>query len=199
LNDVTYDFDFGKKYLLMGKSGIGKSTLLNAIIGYTEIKNGSIDVTDGVDKASNVNETSHLIGYVHQKPFLFIGNLVENITMFSKNPDMDKVTLLIKRCKLDDFASQRGLYAPLDNSSNAISIGEMQRISLARTLYLDRPILFLDEITSSLDEKNAKEINDVIRNNENKLIIWISHSRDMKELSWIDKKIKIENAKIAEI
>ncbi len=199
MNDVTYDFDFGKKYLLMGKSGIGKSTLLNAIIGYTEIKNGSIDVTDGVDKASNVNETSHLIGYVHQKPFLFIGNLVENITMFSKNPDMDKVTLLIKRCKLDDFASQRGLYAPLDNSSNAISIGEMQRISLARTLYLDRPILFLDEITSSLDEKNAKEINDVIRNNENKLIIWISHSRDMKELSWIDKKIKIENAKIAEI
>ncbi len=188
-----------KKYLLMGKSGIGKSTLLNAIIGYTEIKNGSIDVTDGVDKVSNVNETSHLIGYVHQKPFLFIGNLVENITMFSKNPDMDKVTLLIKHCKLDDFAKQRGLYAPLDNSSNAISIGEMQRISLARTLYLDRPILFLDEITSSLDEKNAKEINDVIRNIENKLIIWISHNRDMKELSWIDKKIKIENAKIAEI
>jgi len=183
----------------MGKSGIGKSTLLNAIIGYTEIKNGSIDVTDGVDKVSNVNETSHLIGYVHQKPFLFIGNLVENITMFSKNPDMDKVTLLIKHCKLDDFAKQRGLYAPLDNSSNAISIGEMQRISLARTLYLDRPILFLDEITSSLDEKNAKEINDVIRNIENKLIIWISHNRDMKELSWIDKKIKIENAKIAEI
>lgn len=188
-----------KKYLLMGKSGIGKSTLLNAIIGYTEIKNGSIDVTDGVDKVSNVNETSHLIGYVHQKPFLFIGNLVENITMFSKNPDMDKVTLLIKHCKLDDFAKQRGLYAPLDNSSNAISIGEMQRISLARTLYLDRPILFLDEITSSLDEKNAKEINDVIRNIENKLIIWISHNRDMKELSWIDKKIKIENAKIAEV
>jgi len=119
--------------------------------------------------------------------------------MFSKNPDMDKVTLLIKHCKLDDFAKQRGLYAPLDNSSNAISIGEMQRISLARTLYLDRPILFLDEITSSLDEKNAKEINDVIRNIENKLIIWISHNRDMKELSWIDKKIKIENAKIAEI
>ncbi|MBO8461913.1 MAG: ATP-binding cassette domain-containing protein, partial [Firmicutes bacterium] len=92
--------------------------------------------------------------------------------------------------------SQRGLYNLLDNSSNSISIGEMQRISLARILYLDKPILFLDEVTSSLDQKNSEDINNIIKNLDNKLVIWISHNKDVSNLKWIDNKVVIDNRQI---
>ena len=199
LENVSYNFHFGEKYLLIGKSGIGKSSLLNAIIGYIKIAKGNIsicDETNGSKISSDEISFNDLIGYVHQKPFLFIGNIVENISMFSKEPDLDKINKLIKLCKLEDFVSQRGLYNLLDNSSNSISIGEMQRISLARILYLDKPILFLDEVTSSLDQKNSEDINNIIKNLDNKLVIWISHNKDVSNLKWIDNKIVIDNRQI---
>lgn len=202
LEDANYCFHFGKKYLLIGKSGIGKSSLLNAIIGYIKVSKGNICIYDDIkgDKInSNERDFNDLIGYVHQKPFLFIGNLVENISMFSKEPDLEKINKIIKQCKLEEFVAQRGLYNILDNSSNNISVGEMQRISLARILYLDKPILFLDEITSSLDQKNSDDINNIIKNIDNKLIILISHNKDVSNLKWIDKKITVDNKRINEL
>ena len=199
LDNVSYTFDFGKKYMLTGKSGIGKSTLLNSIFGYINKESGEIDFFNENKRVENTNDNSNsLIGYVHQKPYLFIGSLVENITMFSKEPDMEKVNKIIKQCRLDDFASQRGLNSPLDNSNNSISLGEMQRISLARILYLDKPILFLDEVTSSLDENNAHAINDAIQELDNKLVIWISHDKDTQNLTWIDQKLIIQDSKLIE-
>ena len=199
LDDVSYNFEFGKKYMLTGKSGIGKSTLLNSIFGYINKESGEIDFFNENERVENTNDNSNsLIGYVHQKPYLFIGSLVENITMFSKEPDMEKVNKIIKQCRLDDFASQRGLNTPLDNSNNSISLGEMQRISLARILYLDKPILFLDEVTSSLDENNAHAINDAIQELDNKLVIWISHDKDTQNLTWIDQKLIIQDSKLIE-
>ena len=199
LDNVSYTFDFGKKYMLTGKSGIGKSTLLNSIFGYINKESGEIDFFNENERVENTNDNSNsLIGYVHQKPYLFIGSLVENITMFSKEPDMEKVNKIIKQCRLDDFASQRGLNSPLDNSNNSISLGEMQRISLARILYLDKPILFLDEVTSSLDENNAHAINGAIKELDNKLVIWISHDKDTQNLSWLDQKLIIQDSKLIE-
>ncbi len=199
INDMSYTFEFGKKYLVTGDSGIGKSSLLNVMMGYNKQLEGSVSFAGDVTVDKENANTNSLIGYVSQKPFLFIGSLKENITLFNKNVDAEKLTNVIKLCKLDNLVKERGLDIELDNNTNTISLGEMQRICLARILYLDRPILFFDEITSSLDSQNTNYIYDVIKAIKNKLIVWISHEEEAKHLNWLDKKIRIANEKLFEV
>ncbi len=199
LKNTNYNFDFGKKYLIVGESGIGKTSLLNMLMGYHEQKDGTVIFVG--DKNINIKDanTDSLIGFVHQQPYLFIGSLKDNITIFDDNPDMEKINKVIKQCQLEEFVSKRGLDSLLDNNTNAISLGEMQRICLARILYLDRPILFLDEITSSVDTENTRKIYQTISSIKDKLIIWISHEQETRKLNRIDHTLKIENERLIEI
>lgn len=197
-DDVSYTFEIGKKYLLRGESGTGKTSLLNTLIGYNRDYDGSITFNSLSENDLSDDDLNSYISYCHQEPFLFIGSLLDNITMYDEKPNMERVNELIKLCKLDKFAEIRGLNTLLDNNENAISIGEMQRISLARALYFDKPVLFLDEVTSSVDAENANDIFDVIKNIKGKLIIWISHQSEVESLDWIDKSLLLENRKLKE-
>lgn len=196
LSSTSFKFEKNKKYLLVGESGIGKTTLLETLIKHNSSYQGQI-IIDKIDlKDVSNNSINKLISYCQQKPYLFIGSLKDNITMFDNNVDEKQLKKVIKDCQLEDFAYKRGMDSILDNSKNTISLGEMQRISLARALYSKKEVLFLDEVTSSLDKDNVNKINDVIKNIKNKTIIWISHQNKDYDYSFIDEIVQIKQNKL---
>lgn len=198
LNDVSYSFETGKKYVIIGESGSGKSTLLESILGRRGGYEGEIHIGNEIVSSMPEGEMDMLASYCKQEPFLFIGSLLDNITVFQKNPDMDKVHRVLSLCKLDSFAEIRGIETPLDNNQSAISLGEMQRISLARALYFDKPIILLDEVTSSLDPENAKEVMDAIKRIDDKLVIWVCHQKNIEKMDIANVVLSIQDGKLVE-
>lgn len=137
-----------------------------------------------------------LLSYCSQEPYLFLDNLEENITLFSSSPDRAKLKQVIEQCALTSFVNKRGLHAPLNELDAKISLGEKQRISLARALYLDRPIILLDEVTSSLDPENSAILLSTLRNIQGKTIILISHQTQAKEASFFDLGYQLLDKKL---
>lgn len=127
LDNVSYHFEPGKRYILNGESGSGKTTLFNAIIGQRKDYDGKILLGSEEIRDMDERKINSSISYCRQSPFLFIGSLIDNITVFEENPNMDKVQEVLHLCQLDDFASSRGVETELDNNENSISLGEMQR------------------------------------------------------------------------
>ena len=191
LRDFSYTFRQGKKYILTGQSGCGKTTLLETLIGHNSLYEGSIfyDSKEGREVSEESKNTS--IAYCKQEPVLFLGSLKNNITRFADKIDKERLDSVISQCQLNDFAKRRGRDSLLDNQDNRISLGEKQRISLARALYQNKPVLFLDKITSSLDTENKEKIYQTIKGIENRLVIWITHDERAKSFEWVDEVIDL--------
>lgn len=198
LKDASFRFEEGKGYWIAGESGAGKSTLLDTLIGYNNEYEGEI-LFDGVDiRSLDPKALNDLFAYCHQKPFLFHGSIEENVTMFEKNPDKKRLESVLHICKLERLIGEKGLDTKLNPKDNGISYGEMQRLSLARALYLDRPILLLDEVTSSLDPSNAADIYEAIGSLKDKTIFWVSHQGEKGNFPWIDSVVEIKGGALQE-
>lgn len=187
--DLNLVFKKNKKYMIEGESGVGKTTLLNLLTSYDDDYEGYIYFDNVNIKDLSKDNINNLVTYCEQSPFLFNANLIDNITIFEENPDLDKVKNIIKKSSLEDFFYKRGNEL-LDNTLNQISLGEKQRIALVRALYLDKPIILLDEITNSLDYENSLIVSKTIKNIENKIVIIISH-KDNELFSYCDEKEKL--------
>jgi subfamily B ATP-binding cassette protein MsbA len=150
---------------LVGESGVGKTTLVNLILRFYDVTEGSL-LLDGVD-IRDVTTTSlrENIALVTQDVILFNDTIVDNIT-HGKPKDMQKVEAAIRSAyahefiaklpkKLDTVAGEKGI---------RLSGGQKQRIAIARALYKDAPILILDEATSSLDSASEIEVQRALEN-----------------------------------
>lgn len=190
LEDVSLTVPFGRKVLITGESGSGKTTLFECLLGYRKPLSGSFSW------GGEGGGGSSLLSYCPQEPYLFLGSLEENITLFSQNPDPEKLEKVIRQCALSSFEEKRGLNTPLNEFDAKISLGEKQRISLARALYLDRPVLLLDEVTSSLDPENSVLLLSTLHDIRGKTIILISHQSEVREASFFDLRYQLSDRKI---
>lgn len=154
----------GKKYLLIGESGTGKSMLLKTILGANSSYEGSI-IIDGEVK-SKEEELYDKIAYLGQEANLFRGTIKENICIGNDNADC---VGLLKKVGLEYDLN----YVVEENGRN-FSDGQKQRIALARTLALSKNILFLDEITSNLDKNTADAVEKLIFESEY-TIVYVTH------------------------
>ena len=173
---------------IKGKSGSGKTTCLNLIIGFLNPKNGTI-LVDGLDIQENVGNWQKIISYMPQKIFLLDGTLKENICFGLKENEINYENLQqsLQYAQIEDFADPQrgGLSRLLGERGSKISAGQTQRVGLARALYGKPQLLILDESTSALDEKTEKKIlQDIIKLKKNITIILVSHSD--KVLSFCD-------------
>ncbi|MDX2049681.1 MAG: ABC transporter ATP-binding protein [Rickettsiaceae bacterium] len=178
LSDVSIDIELGKFNVIIGKSGLGKTTILNLIAGLYRPDMGFFDL-DGkkFTTFSPKNWQGHL-SYVPQDSLLFSGNIIDNITFFSPEPDIDLCNQMIRGLDLDDFvnALESGIFSSIGDLSTKISGGQKQRIAIARALYVNPSILILDEATSQLDEKTESKILDfVLEKMKNKTVISAAH------------------------
>ena len=180
LKDLSYDFNKGKTYALMGPSGSGKSTLLNLISLIDRPTHGSIKFND-----DNVNFTNNKkndifraknIGIVYQQnnllsDFTALENIyLANLSINNRDQAIKKAKVLLRKIGL----SNRSNHFP-----SQLSGGECQRVAIARAIINDPDIILADEPTGSLDLNTAKEIFQLLNNQKkpNRLIIFATHNR----------------------
>ena len=166
LAPIIYDFSFeimpGQLVALVGPTGSGKTTLIDLMLGIYTPDSGSIDFK--TEKSILKPNSIRNIAYVPQMPVLIAGTIRENIEFGdTKVDDNDKkLQNVIKNSGLDSVVGKlpMGLETSLDQIGNIISGGELQRISIARALYLNSKFIVLDEATSALDGSMEKNITD---------------------------------------
>jgi HlyD family secretion protein len=169
---------------VIGVNGSGKTTLINLLLGLLKPRKGSLTIDQKKINSSNIHLWHEKISYVSQKPFIFNGPVVDNITLNFDNQKLDqsKIAEVIKLVKLDKFInkiSNKVKYNLAERGKN-ISGGQVQKIAIARSLYKDSEILIFDEPTNSLDFFSKKNILNLIKKlNNKKTIIIISHNSEL--------------------
>ena len=181
LKNLSYNFNKGKMYALMGPSGSGKSTLLNLISLIDRPSLGSIQFNENIVNFDN-NKKNDLfraknIGIVYQQNNLLPDfTALENVYLANLSINNDKEAASTKAKTL---LKKIGLSNRLNHFPSQLSGGECQRVSIARAIINDPEIILADEPTGSLDLNTAKEIFQLLNNqkNPNRLIIFATHNR----------------------
>lgn len=166
LKDVSFKVTKGETFALVGNSGGGKSTIVNLIPRFYDIKSGNI-LIDGVDvREFTLESLRDNISVVFQDNFLFSGTIRENIMLGNLNATEAQLKEAIKDSYLEDFVNslENGLDTNIGERGVLLSGGQKQRIGIARAFLKNAPILILDEATSALDNEAEKIVQQAIEN-----------------------------------
>ena len=198
LNDVSFNFESGKIYSIVGPSGSGKSTLLNLLSLIDTPNSGVIKINDNKidfeNKIENDNIRAKKIGVIYQdKNLLSDFSAIENVylpNLLLSNDHTSSINLAKKIIK------NVGLSSRLNHFPSELSGGESQRIAIARALINNPEIILADEPTGSLDFENAKQIFDLLLKlrNKKRIIIFATHNRYFANMA--DCKIKMIGGKM---
>jgi ATP-binding cassette subfamily C protein len=165
--------------VILGKSGIGKTTLFETILNFKPLQSGKISFFHS-DNVLLTDIHAGMIGYVPQRPHLISGTFLENITFEAEaNVEKKRFEEIIRILDLDKVIARLplGIATYLKPNSSLVSGGEVQRIGIARALYLQPRILFLDEATSALDGETSDRILSYLQTmKDNCSIVLITHS-----------------------
>ena len=200
IKNMSLTIEAGKTTALVGESGSGKSTLIKLMLGFYKPQEGSLELS-GVDvsEIDNQDWLSHC-GVVMQEARIFSGSILENVSLSDSKPDISKVVKLLEIVGLTEFVDSlpMGIHTKIGTSGIEMSGGQKQRVVIARALYKDPDLLFLDEATSSLDANNEKNIvNQIKAGFKGKTIVVAAHR--LSTIRNADKIIFLKNGKVAEI
>ena len=198
LHDVSLDIRPGTVTALVGPSGSGKSTIAKLIAGFWDVTGGSVAL-GGVDlRKIPLEQLNRQIAYVSQDNYLFDRTVRDNIRMGRLNATDAEVEAVAKAAGCDDFIRQldRGYDTICGGGGGHLSGGEKQRISIARAMLKDAPIVILDEATASIDPENEAVIQQAIsRLTEGKTLIVIAHR--LGTVAGADNIVVVEDGRIA--
>ena len=180
LDHFNLTIPIGSSVGIVGRTGAGKSTLMDILLGLLEPQTGTFSVDD-IPVADNVAAWQRAIGYVPQHIYLADASIKENIA-FGVPPDaidMVAVERAARAAQIHDFVVgelANGYDTSIGDRGIRLSGGQRQRIGIARALYRDPPVLFMDEATSALDVETEKALNDAIEKlSGEKTIVIIAH------------------------
>ena len=187
INNLNMDINKGDLLKIDGPSGIGKTTLLLLIMGFLKPSSGNIYFI----KDNNKYETSKsrcLLSYLSQENILFSASILENIYILTGIKDLAKIEEALKLTNVyDEIMNMKDKLDTKINNNCGLSLGQIQRILISILILYDKPILLLDEFSSSLDKDNEKIIIDNLLS-LNKTIIYITHRNSIID----NKLLKIE-------
>ena len=178
LKDFSLDINKNERILIKGHSGGGKTTLLKIILSLVKPESGSIYLLDKEEHNLSL-EYEKLFAYVPQDNLLMEGTIEEVVSLFSKDINKDKFNEALELSASKDFVNALTLKEKtfLNEKGSGLSLGEMERIAIARAIYCDAPILLLDECSASLDLETEKKVISNILSLKDKTIILISHHK----------------------
>ena len=180
VQDASFDIQPGQMVMFAGKSGIGKTTVLRAIMGFLKPASGELFFyTEGGAKRRCGVGTRRMISYVPQGNTLMFGTIADNLRMGDSDATDDELREALRRADALDFVESlpEGIHTTIGEKATGISEGQAQRISIARALLKKSAVLILDEATSALDEKTEMKILDAIARSEHQTVIFVSHRR----------------------
>ena len=178
LKNINLHVQKGETLAIVGNSGGGKSTFVNLIPRFYDVKSGAIKF-DGIDiKNFKLNELRKNISFVFQDNFLFTGTIRENILLANQNATPEDLKTAISASHLDDViaALPDGLDTILGERGLTLSGGQRQRVAIARAMIRNTPIVILDEATSALDNESEAVVQKALDNLiKNKTVFVIAH------------------------
>lgn len=185
LNHVHFIIPKGSLTVIMGPSGIGKSTLLKLLLGIYHPSAGTLSLQTSEGDIPITRKTRSLFSYVPQGNLLLSGTLRENLTFARPNAAEEEIQQAVYVSAMDDYVSQlpQGLDTYLGENAAGLSEGQAQRLSLARAILSQAPILLLDEVTSALDGETERKVLTRIRQLENRTCIAVTHRPAVLELA----------------
>ena len=178
MKNFNLKVDKGETIALVGNSGGGKSTVVNLIPRFYDVKTGSI-VFDGIDiRKFDLSSLRDNISFVFQDNFLFSGTIREIVMLGNPEASEDDLNRVIKMAHLDEFIDtlENGLDTYVGERGTTLSGGQKQRVAIARAMLKDTPIVILDEATSALDNKSEAIVQKALDNLiQNKTVFVIAH------------------------
>jgi ABC-type multidrug transport system fused ATPase/permease subunit len=200
IKNINFSVNKGEKIMLFGKSGCGKSTFIEILCGFKNLKKGKFYLDNRqLNLEKNLGNWFNILSYVPQNIFLFDDTLMNNIVFSEsdKNQKIDKKYLkkILSICDLDEFSNEAILSKKIGERGVKLSGGQIKRIGIARAIYKNPKILILDEATANLDKKSEhKIIRNLINLYPNLTILFTTHNTYLKTL--FDKTYKFENKNI---
>ena len=199
LNHISFTMKKGEMTALVGPSGGGKSTIASLLARFWDIKEGTIKV-DGKDiKNISLGSLMDKISMVFQRVYLFKDTIYNNIIIGRPDATREEVIEATKKARCYDFIMSfpKGFDTVIGEGGASLSGGEKQRLSIARCILKDSPIVILDEATASVDADNECAIQEAISELcKNKTLLVIAHR--LKTIKDADQILVVSNGKIIE-
>ncbi len=197
LDHVSYEFEKGKSYAIVGASGCGKSTLLQLLLAGMNGYQGSITY-DGSD-VKNIRPESlyNTVSTIQQNVFVFNASIRDNVTMFNEFPK-EEVDRVIEMAGLRELIAEKGEDYLCGENGSGLSGGEKQRISIARALLRNAKMLLIDEATAALDAETSNRVLGAILALKNMTRIVVTHDLDAGTLRQYDSILTLKGGKIIE-
>lgn len=199
LNNINIEINSNDKIAIIGKTGSGKTTLVNLLCRFYELKDGTIKINGQDYKKYELSDLREQIGYVMQDVVIFEGNVFENINYANKKVSEEEIINICKKLNLHNkiISLEKGYKTNLNENKDLLSQGEKQIINFARILVENPSMIILDEVTSSLSYENEEliknAINEIIKG---RICIIIAHR--LSTIKSCDKILLMKNGKIIE-
>lgn len=199
LKEINLSIEKNEKVAIIGKTGSGKTTLVNLLCRFYPLTEGTIDINGQDYKNYTLHSLREKIGYVMQDVVIFKGNVYDNINYANKTISKDKIIEICKILNLHEkiMSLEHGYETDLSINKDILSQGEKQMINFARIMVENPEIIILDEVTSSLSYENEELIKNATEQiMKNRICFLIAHR--LSSIKNCDKIILLEDGKIIE-
>jgi len=199
LSDFNLSIQGGETIAIVGPSGAGKTTLVNLLLGFVSADKGRILINDIDLKLINIDHWYQQLSWVSQRPRVFHGTVADNISLGLSRVSIEAIEKAADQANALEFIKQlpEGFDTIIGEGGRMLSVGQVQRLVLARAFLRDSPVIILDEATANLDTENEQLIQDAINKlSRHRTMLLIAHR--LSTVSHADRIIVMENGRIAE-
>lgn len=199
IENLNFTLDAGKTLALVGHTGAGKSTIANLLLRYYDVVEGAITIGGTDIRGIDLQSLRSHIGFVAQEPFLFDGTVGENLLLAREEATERDLWEALEAAHAEEFVRRlpQGLDTPIGERGVRLSMGEKQRLTIARVILKNPPIVILDEATASVDTLTEHKIQSALdRLMKNRTVLVIAHR--LSTVRKADNILVLQRGKIIE-